>query len=213
MLRTRWTAIAVSLVIGSAFACPAHAAKPAQASKPQGDYFSAGIPSNSAMQGEVSALKKQATQWFEKFDETVCSYRLTDSEHVVLSRSFKQEAERVREWTNVATKVAKRYRALVMTLKATPVPGSLPELKQLRDSTSDWYSDAADIYEDLTKPRPPAKTMEELDELLDDIKSRAQTLSTQFNNIKSLDMTTRSKYGVHQAFANDALRKYVRTKL
>src|SRR5271170_5641272 len=122
MFRTRWTTIAISLAIGCASACPAQAAKPAV------DYFSAGA--NPSKAGSVAGPSRQGSfpensqsgnptvKLFEKFDETIATHMETEAEHVVLSRPFNQEAERVHQWTDTATKLAKRYRELAKILKA-----------------------------------------------------------------------------------------------
>lgn len=218
MFRKGWTKIATSLLLGFAFANPAQAAKPAV------DYFSAGTSSNKAFtlpsyktasQGSFPANSNggsQAVKWFEKVDEMRFTHKAGEADRVILSRPFNQESERVREWTAVAAKVAKRYRELAQMLKAMPVPGNLPGVKEYRDLTADWYGDAAAIYEDLIKPRPPAKTIEELDASLDDIKARSQSLAQQISNLKSMDMSLRRTYQVHQDRTEDSLSQYVRSK-
>jgi uncharacterized protein YukE len=209
--------IAISLITGFAYACPAQAAKPTV------DYFSAGkdpkAHSNSsftaATQGSFPGNSNSASatvKWFEKFDETIFSHKATEGDRVILSRPFNQESERVQQWTETASNVAKRYRQLAQTLKAMNIPGNMPGVKEYRDLTSDWYSDAATIYEDLIRPRPAAKTIEELDSAINDIKDRSHSLAQTNNNLKSMDMSLRRTYRVHLPRCDDALQQYVRSK-
>jgi hypothetical protein len=220
MLKTGWIQIATSLIAGLAFACPANAAKPAI------DIFSAGSPSKAATsspspsfaaasQGSFpgnSNSDSQAVKWFEKFDEVVFAHKATEADRGILTRGFNQEAERVQEWTDTAEKLIKRYRELTKILRAMPVPGMLPGVKEYRDLTADWYSDAADVYAELIKPRPPAKTIEELQSGLDAIKTRAHTLYENNTNLRAMDMSLRKTYRVHLARTTDALQQYVRSK-
>ncbi len=211
-----WTRVMASLVTGLAFSLPVHAAKPAV------DSFSAGGNSAHAStsfptttQGSFPAASNKsnnAVQWFEKLDEAIATHRVTAAEQVILSRSFNQEVERVQEWSTIAAAVAKRYRALVAILKAMPVPAGFPGTQEYRDLNADWYNDAAGIYEDLIKPRLPAKTVEELDAGLQEIKARAEGLAQTSKNLKNMDMSLRRSYRVHMPRYDDALQQYVRTK-
>ncbi len=217
MLKMVGTMIAAGLAAGIVCASPAHAAKPTI------DYFSAGKTSGkapasnfaAASQGSFPGNSNSASatvKWFEKFDETVFSHKATEADRVILSRPFNQEAERVQQWTETASNVAKRYRVLAQSLKSMTVPGNMPGVKEYRDLTADWYSDAADIYEELIKPRPAAKTMEELDAAINDIKDRSHSLAQTNNNLKSMDMSLRRTYKVHLPRCDDALQQYVRSK-
>lgn len=217
MTVTRWTQIkALSLAIGFASACPAQAAKPGV------DYFSAGTHSSKAKappaQMPTGAFpadanpEDKAVKWFEKLDETIFAHKATAADRVILSRPFNQEAERVQQWTDKAAQVAKQYRQLAKTLKAMPVPDNMPGVKDYRDLTADWYDDVAAIYEDLIRPRAPARTMEELDALLDEIKARSQALAETNKNLKAMDVSLRKTYRVHLARYDDALQQYVRSK-
>lgn len=219
MIQQACTAAALAMIATGTLQGPVQAAKPAAV-----DYFSAGVlpgkgklntPPASAGQGSFPANSNpgsQAVKWFEKFDDQIYTHKATEADRVILSRPFNQEAERVTEWADVAGKVAKRYRDLCGLLRQMPVPASLAGLKDYRDLTADWYADAAGVYEDLIKPRPPAKTMEELDAALDDIKARSQTLAQTSSNLKSMDMSLRRTYRVHLPRYEDALQQYVRSK-
>lgn len=215
-----------SLIIGLMFATlnPALAANPVAKPAPKTDYFSAGsVPTTvsplqsfkAATQGSFplnSNNGSPAVKWFDSFDEAVFGKKVTEAEQVILGRPFKQEVERVQEWTSVAGKVAKRYRELAHTLKAMDVPSTLPGVKEYRDLTADWYGDAAGVYEDLIKPRRPSKTMEELDATLDEIKTRAESLSRTNANLKNMDSSLRRTYRVHMNKTTDTFGQYIRSK-
>ena len=151
-------------------------------------------------------------KWFESMDDLVSKRKPSDADRVILSRSFKQEAERVQEWINVATRVAKDYRALAGEIKALPVASNLAKFKEYRDLKADWYNDTATIYEDLIRPRQASKTMEELEEQIARINDRAKSQSQTFANISAMDLTLRRTYKVHLARQTDSLQQYVRGK-
>ncbi len=222
MTRTGWTTIATaSLIAGLMSAGPALAAKPpgAQAARPTMDYFSAGAsPSKIPLSATTGSFPDNsngnsvAVKWFEQLDDAIFTHRPTAAERVTLSRPFNQDSERVEEWSRTAARVAKRYRELAKILRAMTVPGTIAGVKEFRDSTANWYDDAAGIYEELIKPRPPARTMEELDAALDEIKERAQSLADNNKDIKALELSLRKTYRVHLARYDDALQQYVRAR-
>jgi hypothetical protein len=152
------------------------------------------------------------TRWFEKMDSIVFSGFPTAYEKSILSRQFNQEAERVQEWIMTAQKVAGRYRKTAKALRDLPVPENWEAIAQYRDVRSDWFDDAATIYEDMYKPRKPARTIEELTAQLDDVKSRAEQLGETKKINREMDRKLRVHYRIHAPKETDALTIYVTGK-
>lgn len=150
--------------------------------------------------------------WFEALDDRIQSLKPTQADRVILNRPFNREKERVEQWIQVARKIAKNYRLCSQTLKGMPVPNNAQGLKEYRDLTADWYLDVATVYEDLIKPRPAARTMEELEDALNEVKGRAQSLTKTSTSLKAMDISLRKQYSVHLARHDDALQQYVRGK-
>ena len=203
------------------------------------DYFSVTMPHNSsntsnsnsskntssAMPGDNQAKppgsagalsmmsdRTPVVTWFEKFDQLKEQYRPTPGDRVILSRPLMQEEERVKQWSATAAKISKNYIRFAKELKNLPVPGQLSDLKQYRDLTADWYQDSAAVFDDLIRPRRPAKTIEELQGQLNDIKSRSATLANTIASLNNMDQSLRKEYKVHLAIQDDALQQYVRGK-
>ena len=151
-------------------------------------------------------------RWFEKMDTIVFSGFPTAFEKSILSRQFNQEAERVQQWIVVAQTVANRYRSTAKALRNLPVPANWEEIAQYRDVRSDWFDDAATIYEDMYRPRRPARTIEELTAQLDDVKSRAEQLGESKKINREMDRKLRVHYRIHAPIQTDALTKYVTGK-
>lgn len=210
-MTVKWTI--TSMAAGLILTCLAGQA--AQAA-PRVDSFSrvtAAHPATATSATHIDPAKlSDPVKWFETMDELVSRRKPTSADRVILSRPFNQEAERVQEWINTAGKVSKNYRELAKLLKQLPVSPGLPGVADYRDLTADWYSDAAAIYEDLIRPRKAARTMEELEEQIQQIKDRAQSLSQANANLKAMDLSLRKTYKVHLARHEDALQQYVRGK-
>jgi hypothetical protein len=151
-------------------------------------------------------------RWFEALDHIVFTGYPTAFEKSVLSRQFNQEAERVQQWIVVAQTVATRYRNTARALRNLPVPANWEEIAQYRDVRSDWFDDAATIYEDMYKPRKPARTIEELEAQLKDVESRAQQLGETKKINREMDRKLRVHYRVHAPVETDALSIYVKGK-
>ncbi len=149
-------------------------------------------------------------RWFENFDQTVFCYSKTQGESAILTRGFNQEAERVQQWTDTAKKVAVKYRYLAGVLRKLEFPPGTTDIRDYVNLVADWYADSASVYEDLIKPRPAAKTMEELEEGLDSIHNRAKGLKELNKRIYALDTDLRMKYHVHMRQQTDALQQYVK---
>jgi hypothetical protein len=158
------------------------------------------------------AAPKTIIEWFEQFDQLREKYRPTAADRVILSRPLMQEEERVSQWTNTASKISKNYILLARTLKSMPVPSGLPELTQYRDLTADWYRDAADVFDEMIRPRDPAKTIEELERQLNEVQNKSHTLDGTIASLKDMDRDLRHRYKVNQNDKEDALQKYVKGK-
>jgi len=169
-------------------------------------------PASTTKTTPKTADQRDPVKWFEAMDELVASLKPTDVDRVILTRPFEQEAERVQEWINTATRVAKNYRKLAVELKAMTVPATLVGVKEYKDLKADWYNDTAAIYEDLIRPRKPSKTMEELDDRIARIEQRAKSQSMTGNNIHGMDLSLRRTYKVHLPRQTDRLQMYVRGK-
>lgn len=137
-----------------------------------------------------------AQKWFKQFDQLVTQYRPTAADRVILSRPHMQEEERVQQWTATASKISKNYSQLTRSLKDIPLPTQLSDVRQYRDLTIDWYHDAAQIFDELIRPRAAAKTIEELQRQLDQIKSSSATLASSMTNIGAMDQDLRKRYSV-----------------
>lgn len=184
------------------------------AATPKGDVFAR----STKKAGHVSQQSKQIrfatpTQWFEAIDKAVVKLRPTAADDVILNRPFNQDPERVEKWCDTAGKVSRNYRQLARTVRTLPLPSGMGgDVKEYRTLISDWYDDAALVFEDMIRPRPPANTMEELESQLNDIKQRGQSLARSNSDLGKLDKSLRKTYKVHRAHYDDALTQYVSRK-
>jgi len=162
-------------------------------------------------QGALGMMSNRtpAVSWFESFDTTVFTLRPTHSDTVILTMSLNQELERVQKWTATASRVSRNYRLLARSLKNMSVPPDSPGLQEYRDFTADWYLDKAGVYDDLIRPRPPAKTMEELESDLKQVEDRAISTAETAKRLKEMDMDLRKAYHVHMSRETDPLSQYV----
>jgi hypothetical protein len=138
-----------------------------------------------------------ATIWFKQYDELVKRYRPTPADRVILSRPLMQEEERVHQWTNTASKISKNYLQFTKTLKQVPLPAELSDVHEYRDLTIDWYHDAALIFDEMIRPRAPAKTIEELQRQLDQVKNRSETLASTMSSLSAMDHDLRKRYNIN----------------
>jgi hypothetical protein len=149
------------------------------------------------------------TKLFEKLDSIVFSGYPTPNEKIILSKSFNQEAERVQQWQTTAQTVALKYRQAAKALRNLPVPANWTEFDQYREARADWFDDAALVYEDMIRPRKPAKTIEELNAQLAAVQDRAKVLADSKQANREMDRDLRRKYHIHAPKQTDALTKYV----
>lgn len=162
--------------------------------------------------GAMFSDQSPALRFFENFDQEINTLSPTKTERIKLSQRFNQEAERVQEWIRIAGKVSNQYKLLSKNLKAMTVPAGAADIKEFRDLSADWYNDAAEVYGDLIKPRPPAKTMEELEDGLKQIENRARGLQSNRKTLVAMDRDLRREYRVHANQFHDPLRQYVMGK-
>jgi len=159
----------------------------------------------------ICSPRTPVVNWFEKMHDLEYTLGATEGDRASLDKPLNQQAERVQIWSQTANKVAKNYRLLATTLTSMEVPA--PDLKQYRDLKADWYKDTASIYEDMTRPRKPAKTVEELQAQVSDIKKRADSLQSERRELYEMDVALRKTHSVHLALQGDALQQYVKGKV
>ncbi len=182
------------------------------------DYFSHIVPQPQNQKPEdhpllgfmaMGSARTPVVSWFESFDTTVYTLRVSDQDKALLNKPFEKRSERVQAWIDTAHRVATNYRLLATTIKRMPVPSNAEAVKMYRDLKADWYADVAGIYEDLIHPHKPPKTQEELDAQLDEIKQRAISLSDERQKLKEMDTNLRKTFMVHASRETDALSNYV----
>lgn len=148
------------------------------------------------------------TQWFEAVDEYVAYFRPSLADRTIVDAPFNQEVERVEQFCRTIAKISRNYRTLAKRLSSLPIPHTLPEAQQYRDLHVTWYNDQAQVFEDMVRPRKPARTKEELDATMKDLADRSEGLGNQIALLQQMDSELRKKHGVHPAKYDDALRDY-----
>lgn len=164
-------------------------------------------PAPKAPHPRVSA-SSSPEQWFDAFDTFVAVYKPTEADQYIMNKPFNQEVERVTQFCNTVSKIARNYRILAHSLKTLPIPVSMPESKEYRDLVVDWYNDSALVYEDMVRPRPAARTKEELNAMIQEITDRSENLKAQFETLLKMDTDIRRHYNVSPPKSDDALRQY-----
>ena len=208
------TAVAVSLCGSVAFADP-----------PKSDYFSRSTnqPTTSVVvPPEPSRPMIQKTPirlWFEAMDEKVKDLSATDQEMSILTRSFGSHPtqERVLDWMNTASTVAKKFRTIAGYLTSTPLPQSIAddpqanELNQYRQDLAQWYNDSADWFDDYIKPRRPARTIEELDGQIKAMGNRSEEQKLSMLHLQQMDSNLREHFKIHKT--DDGIWNYAKKQL
>jgi hypothetical protein len=163
------------------------------------------------IQGSLAMMSRMTpiVVWFEAFDKTEFTMKASDSDRTHLARPFEKKAERVEEWAQTANKISKNYRLLASTIRQMDIPENAPGLKDYRDLSAGWYADVALLYEDMIRPRRPAKTIEELDGQVHEIEVRSDQLAAQKKNLSQMDISLRKTYSVHMPKETDAIFQYV----
>ncbi len=148
-------------------------------------------------------------QWFDAFDQYFAYYKPTEEDRFVMNQPFNQEVEKVTAFCKTVTKVAKNYRALAQKLKAMPIPKAMPEAQKYRNLRVNWYNDAALLYEDMVRPRPPARTKEELNRMIQEIKDTSEGLKANHDEVlQKMDSEIRMHYHVNPPKYDDPIFKY-----
>lgn len=196
--------------------CSESARKPVNAPFPK---FPAGqavqSPSTNSSQSAAAAqieaaqgtIKQKVVAWFEKLDDLIFTQGATDREKYILKRPINKEVERLNEWVAAAGSVARKYRSIAAQIRNLKPPQ--PELKELQSESADWYDDNAQLCEDLTAPRPPAKTYEELERAYKGFMTRSKNLVEVSKSVTELSTRFRQKYDVHQPKYVDEAAKFV----
>ncbi len=157
-----------------------------------------------------------AQKWFAAMDAQVVTHLATSPEKMILSRSFGSppQLERVIEWTNTAGGVARKFRQLAKTLKIMPLPSALSSdsssngVNFYREALADWYDDQAAVLEDYIRPRPAARTQEELKGQLEQMHQRVESNKLAFSHLTEMDSHLRKQYNVRSALYGDMLMQY-----
>jgi len=149
------------------------------------------------------------TRFFEALDATVYSGFPKSNERFILQQKFNEELEKVEAWTATAKVVSRRYRNTAKSLRSLQVPDNRVDLEQYKEMRAQWFDNAAEVYEQMYKPKPPAQTMEELEEQLRKVDRDADTVAEQKKTILAEDMSLRRLYRVHAPRETDAMTKYV----
>jgi hypothetical protein len=147
-------------------------------------------------------------QWFDAYDAYVSAYRPSEADQIKMSKPFNQEVERVTDFCNTVAKISRNYRILAQKIRSLPVPTSIPEAKDYRDLMADWYNDSALVYEDMIRPRPAARTKEELNNMIQDVKDRSETLKSNSAKLAQMDSDIRLRHTVQPPKYDDALNTY-----
>jgi hypothetical protein len=147
-------------------------------------------------------------QWFDAFDDYVAAYKPTPSDELNMNKPFNQEVERVTLFCNTVAKVARNYKILAQKLQSLPIPNQAPETKEYRNQMVTWYSDSAGVYDDMVRPRPAARTKEELNAMIKDLNDRSENLKANFETLAKMDSDIRLQYHVNPPKQDDPLRKY-----
>lgn len=169
-----------------------YAANPSTSTNPA-DALGIHLPASS--NNAVSNTSTAAARWFENYDRQIATYQATDGDRAILSRPINKQKDRMDQWSNTASKIAHNYRTLAKSISSMPAVAS--DIKEYRDLISDWFNDAALVYEDLLQPRAPAQTMEELQHNLDEFKERSHNLAENRTNLQNMDHSLREKYQIH----------------
>ncbi len=165
---------------------------------------------NSAFQNNNGS--NPAVIWFEKFDHLREQYRPSERDKVILTRPLTQDASRVQQWVSTASKMSKSYLLAAKSIRSLAVPPGMSDIKEYRDLLADWFQDSAGIYIDLIRPRPPAKTIEDLQEELDSVKKRAEGLGSTMLSLKSMDREIRAAHKVPASIEDDEVQKFAQRK-
>lgn len=178
------------------------------------DVYSVNAPQRSGTKTNSTQLKSSnsAKDWFEKFDKLREQYHPTEKDRVILTRPLMQNPQRVQQWTNTASKIVKNYSSLSKSIRSLPVPAGMSDIKEYRDLMADWYQDSASVYNDMIRPRPPAKTVEDLQEEIDAVKRRAEGLTNNMASLKAMDREVREAHKLPPSMIDDTVQQFIHKK-
>jgi prefoldin subunit 5 len=226
------TARAISLALGLSMLSFAgtHAAQAADSkskSAPRIDYFGSStsieapkatkkppakeLPVGSAGSESLEsvAIKTPVVICFERIDDIRAKYVPSEKEKVIITRPINQQAERLQQWVETARSIANEFTTCSKTLRAAKIPADCDDLVDFRNMTADWYADVACVYSDMIKPRPSAKTIEQLQAQADSFKQRQASLKTTQKQLARMEDKLRKQYRVHKDINTDALSQYI----
>lgn len=169
----------------------------------------------------VPGGKTEEILWFEAMDALVVGHSPSGEDTIKLTQDFNQKPERIQQWVETSRKVIGNYRHLAQQLRYMPLlPGFNQPVGQMRVSVASYrtmlaerFEDSAQLLEDWVKPRPPARTREELESQLNQLHKRADNLKQVNASLQQIDSDLRAQYNVHGPRSDDALWTYVTRKL
>jgi hypothetical protein len=147
-------------------------------------------------------------QWFDAYDDYVAAYKPSSTDKVNMNKPFNQEVERVQTFCNTVLKIARNYKMLAQKLQSLPVPVQAPETREYRDQMVSWYKDSALVYEDMVRPRPPARTKEELTRMINDLNERSEELKKNYETLVAMDTDIRRAHHVNLPKQDDPIYGY-----
>lgn len=153
--------------------------------------------------------KQQALLWFESFDDIIFTMGPSDHEKFILKRPIDQDSERLKEWINATNSMARKYRLIAKKIRSMSLSQPIADIREFQTEAANWYDDNAQLCEDLTAPRRPAKTYEELERAYNNFMVRARNLSELAHSITELNTKLRDRYDVHQPKYTDPSAKYI----
>lgn len=154
------------------------------------------------------STKSSPTEWFETYDILCFAYRASNEEKAILQKPLQQDVERINQFCSTVARLARNYRVLAKRIRALPIPTAMPEAKMLIDHQATWYEDSALVYEDMIRPRTPARTQEELQNMISEVDQRADALKSTQESLVDMDREYRKRYQVHAPREDDSLYKY-----
>lgn len=153
--------------------------------------------------------KSNPQEWFDAFDAYWDFYKPTKKDEFTVNSPFNQEAEKVTIFCQTVSRISRNYRILAQKIKTLPSPVEMgEELKEYKSLMANWYEDSALVYEDMVKPRPPARTKEELNSWIKDISDRSESLKQNLGVLHQMDHDMRRKFHVNPPKSDDALYGY-----
>lgn len=153
--------------------------------------------------------KQQALFWFENFDDIIFTMGPSDHEKFILKRPIDQDSERLKEWIDATNSMARKYRVIAKKIRSMNPSQFIADIREFQTESANWYDDNAQLCEDLTAPRRPAKTYEELERAYNNFMVRARNLGALSHSITELNTKLRDRYDVHQPKYTDPSAKYI----